>query len=54
MTIDTSVDLGKRTLSGNTGALCTTGKAYMFIIDYKQMNAREVYRLCGSYKFMPQ
>lgn len=54
MNIDTSVDLGKRTLSGETGALCSSGKAYMFIIDYKQMNAGEVYRLCGGYKFMPQ
>lgn len=52
MTIDTSVDLGKRTLSGNTGALCSGAKAYMFIIDYKEMNAGEVYRLCGGYKFM--
>ena len=52
MTIDTSVDLGKRTMSGNTGALCSNGKAYMFIIDYKQMEAGEVYRLCGGYKFM--
>lgn len=52
MTIDTSVDLGKRTLSGNIGALCSTAKAYMFIIDNKQMNAGEVYRLCGGYKFV--
>jgi hypothetical protein len=52
MTIDTSVDLGKRTLSGETGALCSDAKAYMFIIDYKQMEAGEVYRLCGGYKFM--
>ena len=52
MTIDTSVDLGKRTLSGNIGALCSNAKAYMFIIDYKQMEAGEVYRLCGGYKFM--
>lgn len=54
MTIDTSVDLGKRTLSGSTGAMCSNGKAYMFIIDYKEMNAGEVYRLCGGYKFMPE
>lgn len=53
MTIDTSVDIGKRTLSGNTGALCSTDKAYMFIIDYKQMESGAVYRLCGGYKFMP-
>lgn len=53
MTIDTSADLGKRTLSGNTGALCSDEKAYMFIIDYKQMEAGEVYRLCGGYRFMP-
>lgn len=52
MTIDTSVDLGKRTLSGSTGALCSGGKAYMFIIDHKEMNAGETYRLCGNYKFM--
>ena len=52
MTIDTSVDLGKRTLSGNTGALCSNGKAYMFIIDWKEMGVGEVYRLCGGYKFM--
>lgn len=54
MTIDTSVDLGKRTLSGQTGALCSNGKAYMFIIDYKEMGAGEVYRLCGGYRFMTQ
>lgn len=53
MTIDTSIDLGKRTLSGNIGALCSEAKAYMFIIDYKQMNVGEVYRLCGGYKFIP-
>lgn len=53
MTIDTSIDLGKRTLSGETGALCSSGKAYMFIIDWKQMDAGAVYRLCGSYQFMP-
>lgn len=52
MTIDTSVDLGKRAMSGTTGALCSNGKAYMFIIDCKQMEAGEVYRLCGGYKFM--
>ena len=52
MTIDTSVDLGKRAMTGETGALCSSGKAYMFIIDYKQMEAGEVYRLCGGYKFM--
>lgn len=52
MTIDTSVDLGKRELTGETGALCSNGKAYMFIIDWKQMEAGEVYRLCGGYKFM--
>jgi hypothetical protein len=53
MTIDTSVDLGKRAFSGSNGALCSNGKAYMFIIDWKQMNAGEVYRLCGGYRFMP-
>lgn len=53
MTIDTSVDLGKRALTGETGATCSNGKAYMFIIDYKQMEAGAVYRLQGGYKFMP-
>lgn len=53
MTIDTGVDLGKRVLSGGTGALCSSDKAYMFIIDSKQMEIGEVYRLCGGYKFMP-
>ncbi len=52
MTIDTSVDLGKRTLSGETGALCSNDKSYMFIIDWKQMEAGEIYRLRGGYKFM--
>lgn len=53
MTIDTSIDLGKRAMTGSIGALCSTGKAYMFIIDWKQMEPGEIYRLCGSYKFMP-
>ena len=52
MTIDTSVDLGKRTLSGTTGALCSNDKSYMFIIDQKQMEAGEIYILRGGYKFM--
>jgi hypothetical protein len=52
MMIDTSVDLGKREFTGETGALCSSNKAYMFIIDYKQMEAGNVYRLQGSYQFM--
>lgn len=52
MTIDTSVDLGKRTFSGETGALCSNDKSYMFIIAQKQMEAGEIYRLRGGYKFM--
>lgn len=52
MTIDTSIDLGKRTFSGETGALCSNDKSYMFIIDWKQMEAGEIYRLCGGYKFI--
>jgi hypothetical protein len=53
MTIDTSVDLGKRTPSGETGTLCSIDNSYMFIIDWKPMEARAIYRLCGGYKFMP-
>lgn len=52
MSIDTAVDLGKRELAGETGAFCTGGKAYMFIIDWKQMAKGELYRLQGRYKFM--
>jgi hypothetical protein len=45
MTIDTSVDLGKRALSGSIGALSSNGKAYMYIIQDKQLNEGAVYRL---------
>lgn len=53
MNIDTAVDLGKREFSGANGALCSEEKSYMFMIDYKEMDAGAVYRLQGGYKFMP-
>ena len=54
MSVDTNIDLGKRTYySGDSGAFCTTTKGYFYIIGQTITMAKgDLYYLYGSYRFM--